>query len=78
MPDCKQYHITMATDNNYVGQVAVALASLVETNRDVPVVVHLLLNNVAPSGVESLRHQLRGSSVTLATYDIRDFENVFP
>ncbi len=68
----------MATDNNYVGQVAVALASLVETNRDVPVVVHLLLNNVAPSGVESLRHQLRGSSVTLATYDIRDFEKRFP
>lgn len=66
-------HVAFASDNNYIEFVAVAIASILETNKWMNhTYIHLLSNNVESSSIEKIKKHFCSESIELLTYDISD------
>ena len=73
----KKYHVTLASDSNYIEFVATVLVSLFKNNPDANIAVHLLANALSDDDVCKVQKYIPQERGELFVYTIENFEERF-
>lgn len=73
----KNFHVTLASDSNYIEFVATVLVSLYKNNPDAFITVHLLGNALSKKDVSLVQEHIPLGSGKLCVYPIENFEQQF-
>lgn len=73
----KKYHVTLASDSNYIEFVATVLVSLFKNNPDANFAVHLLANALSDDDVCKVQKHIPQERGELFVYQIENFEECF-
>lgn len=73
----KKYHVTLASDSNYIEFVATVLVSLFKNNPDANIAVHLLANALSDDDVCKVQKHIPQERGELFVYQIENFEERF-
>ena len=73
----KKYHVTLASDSNYIEFVATVLVSLFKNNPDASIAVHLLANALSGDDVCRVQKHIPQERGELFVYPIDNFEERF-
>lgn len=73
----KKYHVTLASDSNYIEFVATVLVSLFKNNPDANFAVHLLANALSDDDVCKVQKHIPQERGELFVYPIENFEERF-